>query len=71
MTIMYMDTGLDTGDMLAKTVVPLEPEETGGSLFEKLSEAGQSCWSRHYRDWNAVIFHRKSSQKTVPMRMPG
>ena len=39
-TIMYMDTGLDTGDMLAKTVVPLEPEETGGSLFEKLSEAG-------------------------------
>lgn len=39
-TIMYMDTGLDTGDMLAKTVVPLELKETGGSLFEKLSKAG-------------------------------
>ena len=39
-TIMYMDTGLDTGDMLAKTVVPLEADETGGSLFDKLSEAG-------------------------------
>lgn len=39
-TIMYMDTGLDTGDMLAKTVVPLAEDETGGSLFDKLSEAG-------------------------------
>lgn len=39
-TIMRMDTGLDTGDMLAKTEVRLEPEETGGTLFEKLSRAG-------------------------------
>lgn len=39
-TIMQMDEGLDTGDMLAKTEVPLDPEETGGSLFDKLSEAG-------------------------------
>ena len=39
-TIMQMDAGLDTGDMLAKTVVPLAPDETGGSLFDKLSSAG-------------------------------
>lgn len=39
-TIMYMDTGLDTGDMLSKVIVPLEQEETAGSLFEKLSTAG-------------------------------
>ena len=39
-TTMQMDAGLDTGDMLLKTVVPLEKEETGGSLFEKLSKAG-------------------------------
>lgn len=39
-TIMQMDTGIDTGDMLAKTVVPLDEKETGGSLFEKLSVAG-------------------------------
>lgn len=32
-TIMQMDEGLDTGDMLAKTEVPLEPDETGGSLL--------------------------------------
>lgn len=39
-TIMKMGTGLDTGDMIAKTVVPLSGEETGGSLFDKLARAG-------------------------------
>lgn len=39
-TTMQMDEGLDTGDMLMKAVVPLDEKETGGSLFDKLSEAG-------------------------------
>lgn len=39
-TTMQMDEGLDTGDMLLKTEVPLEPDETGGSLHDKLSAAG-------------------------------
>lgn len=39
-TIMQMDEGLDTGDMLDKVIVPLDREETGGSLFDKLSQAG-------------------------------
>ena len=39
-TIMQMDEGLDTGDMLAKVHVPLEEKETGGSLHDKLAEAG-------------------------------
>ena len=39
-TTMQMDEGLDTGDMLLKAVIPLEEKETGGSLFEKLSDAG-------------------------------
>ena len=39
-TIMRMGEGLDTGDMIAKVKVPLEPGETGGSLFDKLAEAG-------------------------------
>lgn len=39
-TIMQMDEGLDTGDMLSKVVVPLDEKETGGSLFDKLSAAG-------------------------------
>lgn len=39
-TTMMMDVGMDTGDMLEKLVVPLEAKETGGSLFDKLSQLG-------------------------------
>ena len=39
-TIMRMNEGLDTGDMIDKVVVPLDENETGGGLFDKLSAAG-------------------------------
>ena len=39
-TTMQMDEGLDTGDRLLKTEIPVEPKETGGSLFDKLAQAG-------------------------------
>lgn len=39
-TTMRMDEGLDTGDMIMKREVALREDETGGSLFERLSEAG-------------------------------
>lgn len=41
-TIMQMDEGLDTGDMLLKAAISLDPKETGGSLFDKLSALGAS-----------------------------
>lgn len=39
-TTMKMDVGLDTGDMIMKTVVTLDEKETGGSLFDKLAVEG-------------------------------
>lgn len=39
-TIMQMDQGIDTGDMLIKTEVPIVPRETGDSLHDKLAKAG-------------------------------
>ncbi|MDE7403524.1 MAG: methionyl-tRNA formyltransferase [Lachnospiraceae bacterium] len=39
-TIQQMEKGLDTGDMLLKTVVPIDAKETGESLHDKLMEAG-------------------------------
>lgn len=39
-TTMMMDVEMDTGDMLEKTVVKLNPDETGGSLFDRLSLLG-------------------------------
>jgi methionyl-tRNA formyltransferase len=39
-TIMKMDAGLDTGPMLSQRAIPIAVDETGGSLFEKLSKLG-------------------------------
>ena len=39
-TTMMMDEGLDTGDILEQAAVPIEPDETGGSLHDKLSALG-------------------------------
>ncbi|MGN0132708.1 MAG: methionyl-tRNA formyltransferase [Lachnospiraceae bacterium] len=39
-TIMQMDRGLDTGDILFQKKVPITPEDTGESLFDKLARTG-------------------------------
>ena len=61
-TTMLMDEGLDTGDILAQSRVPLEPDETGGSLFEKLSAEG----ARLLTDTLPAVF----AGKLHPVRQP-
>ena len=39
-TTMMMDIGLDTGDMIDKAEVEITSEDTGGTLHDKLMEAG-------------------------------
>ncbi len=39
-TIMKMDAGVDTGPILSQRAIAISPEDTGGSLFEKLSMLG-------------------------------
>ncbi len=39
-TIMQMDAGIDTGPILYQQALPITPEDTGGSLFEKLARLG-------------------------------
>ncbi len=39
-TIMQMDEGIDTGDMLLVQKCAIDPDETGGSLFNKLAGLG-------------------------------
>ncbi|HEY7347515.1 MAG TPA: methionyl-tRNA formyltransferase [Ktedonobacterales bacterium] len=39
-TIMLMDEGLDTGQMLARRSIPIAPDDTTGTLSEKLSHLG-------------------------------
>ncbi len=39
-TTMYMDKGLDTGDIIEQRTIDIAPDETGGSLFDKLAVLG-------------------------------
>lgn len=39
-TIMQMDVGLDTGDMLLKVRTPIQVDDTGGSLHDRLADMG-------------------------------
>lgn len=39
-TIMQMDSGLDTGDMLLKRATPISAQDTSGSLHDRLAELG-------------------------------
>jgi len=39
-SIMKMDAGVDTGPILSQEAIKIQPEETGGSLFTKLSVLG-------------------------------
>lgn len=39
-TIMYMDVGIDTGDIILQAKLPISSKETGGSLFDRMAELG-------------------------------
>ena len=65
-TIMRMGTGLDTGDMIAKVVVPLAEEETGGSLFDKVAEAGANVLGKTLPD----IFEGRAVYEKQPEESP-
>ena len=39
-TIMQMDIGLDTGDMLSIATLPIEPTDTSATMYDKLAQLG-------------------------------
>ena len=39
-TIMYMDKGMDTGDIISQTKCEILPEDNYGSMYNKLAEIG-------------------------------
>ncbi len=44
-TTMYMDVGMDTGDMITKAEIPILPSDTTGSLHDKLQDLGVTVLS--------------------------
>jgi methionyl-tRNA formyltransferase len=44
-TLHYVDAGLDTGDVVARREVPVEPVDTGESLYRKLERASLALFA--------------------------
>lgn len=66
-TTMQMDEGIDTGDMLLKTEVPITPEETGESLHDKLAAAGAQLAVRTLEELGAGTLHpEKQGESPTP-----
>ncbi|MGF6989294.1 methionyl-tRNA formyltransferase [Lachnospiraceae bacterium PM6-15] len=65
-TTMQMDEGLDTGDMLLKTVITIEDTETGGSLHDKLQVAGAKLLVETLKGLEAGTLKPKSQPEASP-----
>ncbi|MEO5701721.1 MAG: methionyl-tRNA formyltransferase [Casimicrobiaceae bacterium] len=65
-TIMQMDEGLDTGPMIDRVAVAIEPRETTGSLHDKLAVAGAGAVVRALK-----VLARGESLKAAPQPAEG
>lgn len=50
-TIMHMDEGLDTGAIITTATVPIDPEDTTGTLTERLARTGAALLCATLPDW--------------------
>jgi len=66
-TIMQMDEGLDTGDMLLKTVCPITAEDTAETLHDKLAGMGAQAIVATLRELEKGKLHpeRQDSEKAT------
>jgi methionyl-tRNA formyltransferase len=51
-TLHYIDAGIDTGDIIAQKQVPVEPVDTGETLYRKLEQA---CLELFEENWPLVL----------------
>ncbi len=58
-TIMQIDAGLDTGDMLLAALVAIEPDETAPELSERLADIGADLLLKALRQIEAGTVHRQ------------
>ena len=69
---MKMDEGLDTGDIIDKEEITLDPKETGGSLFDKLAALGGELILKTLQNLefgNAQFIKQDDSKSTYAKKM--
>ena len=70
-TTMQMDEGLDTGDMILKTEVPVTADETGESLHDKLAAAGAALCVETLKALGdkSAVFEKQGESPTAYAKM--
>jgi len=61
-TMMQMDKGLDTGDILLVRQCPIADDDTAASLHDRLAELGAQTCLAFLDDYQAVMAHRRPQQ---------
>ncbi|MCI8336390.1 MAG: methionyl-tRNA formyltransferase [Peptococcaceae bacterium] len=69
-TIMYMDEGMDTGDMIASMQMPLFDNYNVGDVYEKLSEMGAELLLQSLRDMEAGVVKRTPQNHAIATYAP-
>jgi methionyl-tRNA formyltransferase len=71
-TVMYMDEGLDTGDIMLQKRLEIAPAETGGSLHDRLAEIAPGALEEalaHLQAGTAPRIHQDSSTATYAPKL--
>lgn len=63
-TIMLMDEGLDTGDILSQRAIPIAPDDTTATLSEKLSRLGAELLLETLPRWMAGTLPRQPQDES-------
>ena len=69
-TTMYMDAGLDTGDMLVKRTLSIGPDETAGELHDRLALLGQEAMEETLERLCAGTLHRTAQDDSLSSYAP-
>lgn len=72
LTVMYMDEGLDTGDILAQAAIAISPNETGGSLHDRLAQLAPSALAdalEQLAAGNAPRFPQNNAEATYAAKL--
>ncbi len=64
-TTMYIGEGMDTGDMLLKQEVVIEPNDTYGTLYEKLKNVGASLIVKTLDDLENITPEKQTDDYTM------
>jgi methionyl-tRNA formyltransferase len=70
MTVMYMDEGLDTGDILLQRKIDIAPTDTGGSLHDRLGELAPEPLLESLRSLSGGNAPRISQDQTLATYAP-